>query len=62
MPVEELHKSDGAALRVTADCNLIRFRRLYRSAIDHRHQSTNTGQYAIGMGGQFGGGGVTKHP
>ena len=37
---------------VTADSNLIG--RLYRSAIDHRH-STNTGQYAIGTGGQFGG-------
>ena len=36
MPVEELHKSDGAALRVTAAPNLTSFRRLCRSAIDHR--------------------------
>lgn len=43
-------------LGVTADCNLISFSRLYRSAIYHRH-STNTGQYAIRMAGQFGVGG-----
>ena len=33
---------------VTATSNLISFRRLCRSAIDHRRQSTNTGQCAIG--------------
>jgi len=37
---------------VTATPNLISFRRLCRSEIDHQ-QSTNTGQCAIGMGGQF---------
>ena len=34
---------------VTADSNLIRFGRLYRSAIDHHRHSTNYGQFAIGM-------------
>ncbi len=42
---------------VTAASNSISFRRLCRSAIDHRRHSTNPGQCAIGMGGQFGGGG-----
>ena len=37
---------------VTADSNLISFRRLYRSAINHRN-STDTGHCVIGMGGQF---------
>ena len=46
MPVEELHKSDGAALHVPADSNLIIWQ-VCRSAIDHR--STDTGQFAIGM-------------
>ena len=61
MPVEELHKSDGAALRVTAAPNLTSFRRLCRSAIDHDRQSTNTGQCADRPGVQFGGGGNTSH-
>ena len=41
-------------LSSTADSNLISFSRLCRSAIDHHRHSTNTGQYAIGAGGQFG--------
>ena len=48
---------NGLLLGAIPDSNTISFRRLCRSAIDHRHQSTNTGQYAIGTGGQFGGGG-----
>ena len=38
---------------VIADLNLISFRRLYRSAIDRYFQSSNTGQFAIGAGGQY---------
>ena len=41
--------------------NLISFRRLCRSAIDHHRPSTDTGQCAIGMGGQFGVGGDRQH-
>ena len=42
---------------VPADSNLISFCRLCRSAIDHHRHSTNSGQCAIGAGGQFGGDG-----
>ena len=45
---------------VTADSNLISFRRLYRSAIDHHRQSTDARKYAFGTGGQFWGGGNTR--
>ena len=46
MPVEELHKSEGAALRVTAAPNLTSFGRLCRSAIDHRHSTLVNAQSA----------------
>ncbi len=42
------------SMLVTADCNLTSFCRLRRSAIDHRRQSTNTGQRAIGRVVSFG--------
>ena len=45
---------------VIADLNLISFRRLYRSAIDHHRQSTDARKYAFGTGGQFWGGGNTR--
>ena len=35
------------------------FRRVVPIAIDHHRHSTDTGQCAIGTGGQFGGGGST---
>ncbi len=54
--------SDGEMVAVTTDSNSISFRRLCRSAIDHRRHSTDTGQYAIGTGGQFGGGGDNRGP
>ena len=38
---------------VPADSKLISCERLCRSAIDHRRHTTNTGQCAIGTGGQF---------
>ena len=47
---------------VTATPNLISFRMWCRSAIDHRRHSIDTGQCAIGTGGQFGGGGNTAGP
>ena len=56
MPLRRLY----VARRVIADLNLISFRRLYRSAIDRYFQSSNTGQFAIGAGGQFGVGGNTS--
>ena len=46
-------------LLVTADLKLTTSGWLCRSAGDHGHHSTVTGQYAIGTGGQFGGGGNT---
>ena len=42
---------------VTADLRLTTSGGLYRSAGDHDHHSTVTGQYAISTGGQFGVGG-----
>jgi len=50
-------KGNGGVKAVTADSNSISFRRLCRSAIDHRRRSTSTGQCAIGRSGQFGVGG-----
>ena len=45
---------------VTADLRLTTSGGLYRSAGDHDHHSTVTGQYAISTGGQFGVGGNTS--
>ena len=45
---------------VTATPNLISFRRWCRSAIDHRRHFIDTGQCAIGTGGQLGGDGDSR--
>ena len=52
-------KGNGGVKAVTADSNSISFRRLSRSAIDHRRRSTSTGQCAIGVVFSLGAGGTT---